>query len=197
MTRKLRGHVSHGHGRIGKHRKHPGGRGNAGGQHHHRINRDKYHPGFFGKVKCFVSKICATMKNSGILVNVDKLWSLIPEEIKDQATPEKAPVIDCVKAGYFKVGFAYFCTNLSFLLGASIVKYRCVCSGSSSKRERLDIVSLMGLWMYCLHLEPYYVRLIGSWICWPCPGCSPAAETKKKEEPKEESDDDMGFGLFD
>ena len=40
-TRKLRGHVSHGHGRIGKHRKHPGGRGNAGGQHHHRINFDK------------------------------------------------------------------------------------------------------------------------------------------------------------
>lgn len=26
---------------IGKHRKHPGGRGNAGGQHHHRINFDK------------------------------------------------------------------------------------------------------------------------------------------------------------
>jgi hypothetical protein len=23
----LRGHVSHGHGRVGKHRKHPGGRG--------------------------------------------------------------------------------------------------------------------------------------------------------------------------
>jgi hypothetical protein len=37
-TRKLRGHVSHGHGRIGKHRKHPGGRGNAGGQHHHRYS---------------------------------------------------------------------------------------------------------------------------------------------------------------
>merc|ERR1712071_516563 len=49
-TRKLRGHVSHGHGRIGKHRKHPGGRGNAGGQHHRRINFDKYHPGYFGKV---------------------------------------------------------------------------------------------------------------------------------------------------
>merc|ERR1712079_457505 len=30
--------------------KHPGGRGNAGGQHHHRINFDKYHPGYFGKV---------------------------------------------------------------------------------------------------------------------------------------------------
>merc|ERR1711865_579177 len=39
--RKLRGGVSHGKGRVGKHRKHPGGRGNAGGQHHHRINFDK------------------------------------------------------------------------------------------------------------------------------------------------------------
>lgn len=52
-TRKLRGHVSHGHGRVGKHRKHPGGRGNAGGQHHHRINFDKYHPGYFGKASFF------------------------------------------------------------------------------------------------------------------------------------------------
>merc|ERR1711934_763761 len=49
-NRKKRGHVSAGHGRIGKHRKNPGGRGNAGGQHHHRINWDKYHPGYFGKV---------------------------------------------------------------------------------------------------------------------------------------------------
>lgn len=36
-----RGHVSAGHGRVGKHRKHPGGRGMAGGQHHHRTNLDK------------------------------------------------------------------------------------------------------------------------------------------------------------
>uniref|UniRef100_A0A8C9PYU3 Large ribosomal subunit protein uL15 n=1 Tax=Spermophilus dauricus TaxID=99837 RepID=A0A8C9PYU3_SPEDA len=43
-TWKLLGHVSHGHCRIGKHRKHPGGQGNAGGIHHHRINFDKYHP---------------------------------------------------------------------------------------------------------------------------------------------------------
>lgn len=47
QTRKHRGHVSAGHGRIGKHRKHPGGRGLAGGQHHHRTNFDKYHPGAF------------------------------------------------------------------------------------------------------------------------------------------------------
>ncbi len=43
-----RGHVSAGHGRVGKHRKHPGGRGLAGGQHHHRTNFDKYHPGYVG-----------------------------------------------------------------------------------------------------------------------------------------------------
>lgn len=43
--------MSAGHGRVGKHRKHPGGHGNAGGQHHHRINFDKYHPGYFGKVR--------------------------------------------------------------------------------------------------------------------------------------------------
>merc|ERR1712000_361931 len=49
-TRKHRGHVSAGKGRVGKHRKHPGGRGLAGGQHHHRTNMDKYHPGYFGKV---------------------------------------------------------------------------------------------------------------------------------------------------
>jgi ribosomal protein L15 len=33
---------------AGKHRKHPGGRGMAGGQHHHRTNIDRYHPGYFG-----------------------------------------------------------------------------------------------------------------------------------------------------
>jgi len=40
-TRKLRGHVSHGMGRIGKHRMHSGGRGKAGGMHHMRINMNK------------------------------------------------------------------------------------------------------------------------------------------------------------
>jgi large subunit ribosomal protein L27Ae len=29
--RKMRGHVCHGYGRVGKHRKHPSGRGVAGG----------------------------------------------------------------------------------------------------------------------------------------------------------------------
>jgi len=46
----MRGSVSFGHGRVGKLRKHPGGRGNAGGLLHHRTLFDKYHPGYFGKV---------------------------------------------------------------------------------------------------------------------------------------------------
>lgn len=66
-NRKKRGHVSAGHGRIGKHRKHPGGRGNAGGQHHHRIMFDKYHPGYFGKVSHFGMHVsCPTQMHSAI-----------------------------------------------------------------------------------------------------------------------------------
>ena len=48
-TRKARGNVTMGYGRVGKHRKHPSGRGNAGGLLHHRIHFYKYHPGYFGK----------------------------------------------------------------------------------------------------------------------------------------------------
>mmetsp|Transcript_30762 Transcript_30762/g.96658 ORF Transcript_30762/g.96658 Transcript_30762/m.96658 type:complete len:151 (-) Transcript_30762:153-605(-) len=102
-TRKLRGDVSHGYGRIGKHRKHPGGRGNAGGQHHHRIMFDKYHPGYFGKVgmryfhKTQQKFFCPT-------INLDKLWTLVPEETRTKyASGPKAAVIDCVSKGVYKV----------------------------------------------------------------------------------------------
>eukprot|EP00999_Lentomonas_sp_LEN2_P001442 NODE_2484_length_562_cov_16.216092_g2434_i0.p1 GENE.NODE_2484_length_562_cov_16.216092_g2434_i0~~NODE_2484_length_562_cov_16.216092_g2434_i0.p1 ORF type:complete len:148 (+),score=9.16 NODE_2484_length_562_cov_16.216092_g2434_i0:43-486(+) len=103
-NRKKRGHVSAGHGRIGKHRKHPGGRGNAGGQHHHRIMFDKYHPGYFGKVgmrhfhKTQNKYFCPT-------VNLDKLWSLVPEAMRDSASKSgnNIPILDVTKFGYFKV----------------------------------------------------------------------------------------------
>uniref|UniRef100_A0A8C1LBX9 Large ribosomal subunit protein uL15 n=1 Tax=Cyprinus carpio TaxID=7962 RepID=A0A8C1LBX9_CYPCA len=99
-TRKLRGHVSHGHGRIGKHRKHPGGRGNAGGMHHHRINFDKYHPGYFGKVgmRHYHLKrntlFCPT-------INLDKLWTLVSEQTRVNYSKKPdgpAPIIDVVRA---------------------------------------------------------------------------------------------------
>merc|ERR1711976_860573 len=103
-TRRLRGHVSHGHGRIGKHRKHPGGRGNAGGQHHHRINWDKYHPGYFGKVGMRHFHM-TRQKYFRPSVNLDKLWSLVSEQTREKYADvkDKAPVIDVVRAGYYKV----------------------------------------------------------------------------------------------
>lgn len=117
-TRKLRGHVSHGHGRIGKfnfgaiickviiflnpflgkHRKHPGGRGNAGGMHHHRINYDKYHPGYFGKVGMRNFHLNRNHSFAPTL-NLDKLWSLVGQENRERAAKDasKIPVIDIVQ----------------------------------------------------------------------------------------------------
>ena len=41
------------------------------------------------------------------IINIDKLWSLIPEEIYEKAKtepdPENGPLIDVTKLGYFKV----------------------------------------------------------------------------------------------
>lgn len=93
-----------GYGRVGKHRKHPSGRGAAGGLTHHRTNFDRYHPRFFGKngQRHFHLK-----RNQYFcpVVNIDKLWTLVSEQTrKNYATrKDKAPVIDVTKAGYHKV----------------------------------------------------------------------------------------------
>ncbi|CAI5466049.1 unnamed protein product [Closterium sp. Yama58-4] len=102
-NRKKRGHVSAGHGRIGKHRKHPGGRGNAGGMHHHRIMMDKYHPGYFGKVGMrYFHK--SMNKFHCPHINLNELWSLIPADVKEKASGAgSAPVLDVTKFGFFKV----------------------------------------------------------------------------------------------
>nr|ANM86193.1 60S ribosomal protein L27a-3 [Stygiella incarcerata] len=103
-ARKLRGHVSHGHGRIGKHRKHPGGRGNAGGLLHHRVLFDRFHPGYFGKLGMrYLHKTKQQFYSP--IVNIDRLWSLIPEEARKraEADPTQAPVIDVTKSGYYRV----------------------------------------------------------------------------------------------
>ncbi|KAK9898858.1 60S ribosomal protein L27a [Cystobasidium minutum MCA 4210] len=101
-TRKHRGHVSAGHGRVGKHRKHPGGRGLAGGQHHHRTNFDKYHLGYFGKVGMRYFH-----KNHNLfwrpVINLDKLHTLVPESEYASASSDLAPVIDTIQHGYGKV----------------------------------------------------------------------------------------------
>eukprot|EP01110_Echinostelium_bisporum_P003542 TRINITY_DN18634_c0_g1_i1.p1 TRINITY_DN18634_c0_g1~~TRINITY_DN18634_c0_g1_i1.p1 ORF type:complete len:148 (-),score=52.91 TRINITY_DN18634_c0_g1_i1:39-482(-) len=104
-THKKRGHITVGYGRVGKHRKHAGGRGNAGGQHHHRTWFDRYHPGYFGKVgdrKFHLLRHKAYCPS----ININKVWSLIPEETRKQFETKKdgtAPVIDVTQSGYFKV----------------------------------------------------------------------------------------------
>ena len=102
--RKLRGHVSAGHGRIGKHRKHPGGRGNAGGEHHQRINSFKYHPGRFGKKGIRVNRLHKNRDHCEA-INLDRLWPLLTEQARDKALKDKttATVIDVTKSGYQKV----------------------------------------------------------------------------------------------
>lgn len=76
----------------------------AGGQHHHRTNFDKYHPGYFGKVGM---RYFHKTKNQFWcpVVNVDKLHTLIPAEQKDGLSSDSTvlPVVDTLKAGYGKV----------------------------------------------------------------------------------------------
>ena len=121
-NRKKRSHVSAGHGRVGKHRKHPSGRGNAGGQHHHRILFDKFHPGYFGKVgmryfrKTNQKSFCPT-------VNVGKIATLAGEEALNQAKSAggKALVIDVTQHGFFKVLGTGTLPNIPFLVKARFV----------------------------------------------------------------------------
>merc|ERR1712187_1031885 len=82
----------------------PGGRGNAGGQHHHRINFDKYHPGYFGKVgmRHYHKK---HKKSERHVVNLDRIWKMVSENIKKNPFlgDSKKLVIDVGKFHYNKV----------------------------------------------------------------------------------------------
>nr|UXY86935.1 60S ribosomal protein L27A [Cryptomonas paramecium] len=73
-TRKKRGHVSCGYGRVGKHRKHPGGRGKSGGQHHLKTMFNHSLSSFFGKkgIRRFHYK-----KKKDLTVNLKKITNFI------------------------------------------------------------------------------------------------------------------------
>ena len=101
----MRGEVQMGYGRIGKHRKHPGGRGLAGGQHHHRIMMDKYHPGYFGKVGMRVFHLKKNIHYRPI-INLDKILTLVPKDVVEKAKTSNSDeklTIDVTKYGYYKV----------------------------------------------------------------------------------------------
>jgi len=96
-SRKKRGNVSCGHGRVGKHRKHPGGRGNAGGQHHHRILLDKYHPNHFKKTG--MRRFHDTkQKNFCPSINLDGISNYI-----EKSNLAQSDTIDITRWGFFKL----------------------------------------------------------------------------------------------
>lgn len=76
----------------------------AGGQHHHRIAMDKYHPGYFGKVgmRYFHKQENRYWKP---VINLNKLWSLVEnkDEKLSKSTKDSAVVIDTLAHGYGKV----------------------------------------------------------------------------------------------
>ena len=51
-------------------------------------------------------------------VNVEKLWSLVPADYAKSVPAGKAPVIDCVKAGIFKVSTRLTCRWMGHHRGA-------------------------------------------------------------------------------
>lgn len=103
---KLRGHVSHGHGRVGKHRKSSGGAGKAGGLKHLKTLFSKYHPTHFGKtgMNDFHRKKNANFFKS---IKTDELFQLVPKNERESFYEEikngKVPVFDCRKFGIAKV----------------------------------------------------------------------------------------------
>ncbi len=106
-ARHKRGHTFMGHGRVGKHRKHPGGRGLAGGQHHHRVLMDRFHPGYFGKVgmRTFGA---GRHKNADHVAatNVDRLWHIAGDEAlkaAQKSDKKQAVVLDLTSRGIHKV----------------------------------------------------------------------------------------------
>jgi large subunit ribosomal protein L27Ae len=62
------------------------------------------HPGYFGKLGMrYLHKTKQQFYSP--IVNIDRLWSLIPEEARKRAEtdPTQAPVIDVTKSGYYRV----------------------------------------------------------------------------------------------
>merc|ERR1711915_49323 len=103
-NRKLRGKVSAGYGRIGKHRKHSGGQGKAGLWDHKRTSQTKYHPGLYGKlgIRRYNDHSGHHYSNA---INLEQLAKFVPENVRSQTIAEGAPVpkINLTNAGYTKV----------------------------------------------------------------------------------------------
>lgn len=93
--------------------------------HHHRINFDKYHPGYFGKVGMRHFHLTRNTYWRPV-INVDKLWSLVPEEEKKDLTEtsEVVPVVDTLQHGYGKVLGNGKLPKLPFIVKARFVSVK-------------------------------------------------------------------------
>jgi len=76
----------------------------AGLRHALRTNFDKYHPGYFGKVGMRQFHLTRN-KQWNPTINVDKLWTLVPEVHKTGLTEQAqlVPVVNLLQHGYSKV----------------------------------------------------------------------------------------------
>ncbi|KAH9411420.1 ribosomal protein [Ordospora pajunii] len=102
-TRKMRGHVSHGYGRVGKHRKHSGGRGLAGGFGHMRSYFDRFHPDYHGKRGMRVYHRSKEHEYAKPISSA-RLWGLIPKTQRNEYLDnDRVPVIDVREFGYHVV----------------------------------------------------------------------------------------------
>ncbi len=69
-----------------------------------RTNFDKYHPGYFGKVGMRRFHLMRNVQWNPT-INVDKLWTLVPEEHKKDLKKDSqvVPVVNVLHHGYSKV----------------------------------------------------------------------------------------------
>ncbi|KAJ0011309.1 hypothetical protein Pint_33337 [Pistacia integerrima] len=70
--------------------------------HYHWILFDKYHSGYFGKEGM---RYFHKLRNKFYypIVNIDKLWSMVLEDVKEKEGKDNLPLIDVTQFGYFKV----------------------------------------------------------------------------------------------
>jgi large subunit ribosomal protein L27Ae len=70
----------------------------------HSTNFDKYHPGYFGKVGMRHFHLAKNARWSPV-VNVDKLWTLVPAAQKEglSASSDVVPVLNVLEHGFSKV----------------------------------------------------------------------------------------------
>merc|ERR1711879_689839 len=118
INRKKRSFRTSGYGRVGKHRKSPGGVANSGAKHHHKTYRSIYCPNHFGKFG--MRHRCSSTKfNSEQLLNVECISHLL--------THNNTSAASMMTNKGFKLGLGR--AGISKILGRGTigVKYAAIC----------------------------------------------------------------------